>query len=128
MTLIAATPDLVKARYPEMDPVSDERVAAIMLDAEDLCPKSGVGQGFYTRMTAAAVAHLLSLEGEPLRSVTGAQVDPLSLGRTVTSESIGGVSATYADGSDPSSLDKTPYGQTLRRMLKQLNGAGLSLV
>lgn len=132
------TATLLKARYPEFDPVDDVRVGLFIDEALSSVDNTWVEADYQTAIMALA-CHKMTMEGEPLRSSNpSATIDVSNLGRKIKSRKVGDVSVEF-EGSDASTstpdkassfrldLSKTPYGNKYLQLLK-LNSFGMRVV
>lgn len=119
MAYVEPTPETFKARFPEFSSVSDTLVGLILDEAI-----AQVGPSWVERDRAPAqmylAAHMLTLEGEPERSASGAST---ALTGPVKRIREGDVETEFAgtgnaNGKDVSGFSATPYGKAYARLLR----------
>lgn len=133
MTLTAPTAAQLKARYPEFDPVADERVGVFISEAMRHVDE-GWEDGDQQPGILALAAHKLALEGEPRRSQNPqAPVDVVNGGRSVVRRKVGDVETQFSENSATASsggglnLDVTNYGRSFKQLMK-LNAPAIGVV
>lgn len=108
MAYVAPTPTTFKARFPEFAPVSDALVGLVLDEAF-----AAVGETWLERDRARAqmllTAHLLTIEGEPDRTVSGTA----SAGTgSVKRIKVGDVETEFASPGASSGVSMGVYGST----------------
>lgn len=120
----------LKIRYPEFDPLSDDRVSIFINEASRSVSTDWV-EADYTLGIIHLAAHLMALEGEPGRSLDPTTpVQPFQTGRAVKRRKVGDVETEYAvpvDGISLNDLDSSQYGAKFKRLLR-LNAPAIAAV
>lgn len=125
MAYVAPTAADLKARYPEFDAVSDGLIDLILADAIADVDSRWI-EADRARAQLALAAHMLTLEGEPDRSLTiadGGTVSPLA--GPIKRDKVGDVETEYFGASDSSGSSSsggiygygsTKYGQQFLKL------------